>query len=316
MSPPRAGCAGRRGWPRRTARNQPAAGSAGGRLGNAVCSPKTMPCTGCAWPTGTGCGPGPAARTSRACGGGRTWPSSSPRPASPGCRRRCSPGLTRPPARAGGRCPFPTGPPTRFGPTADGGLAIRTGVGLLEVVDLATGRVRWSRPGGPDGPASDTAIATAGDALLVSVDGQLSSYDDRTGQAAVDRFAAERPGGTRPGQPAGVSRAGLRDPGAAEHHRSARPGAARHQRGERPGEMAVRAPHAGIARCLRPRADVRHRRRPCRQDEFNPATGRVRWQVASTYRAVATPAGIVIGPDHGRRTRQQRIGNVQPDHPA
>jgi hypothetical protein len=29
----------------------------------------------------------------------------------------------------------------------------------------------------------------------------------------------------------------------------------------------------------------------------NPATGRVRWQVASVYRAVATPAGVVIGPD-------------------
>jgi outer membrane protein assembly factor BamB len=33
------------------------------------------------------------------------------------------------------------------------------------------------------------------------------------------------------------------------------------------------------------------------QDAFNPATGRVRWQVASADHAVAIPAGIVIGPD-------------------
>jgi outer membrane protein assembly factor BamB len=31
------------------------------------------------------------------------------------------------------------------------------------------------------------------------------------------------------------------------------------------------------------------------QDELNPATGRVRWQVASPYNAIATAAGIVTG---------------------
>ncbi len=32
------------------------------------------------------------------------------------------------------------------------------------------------------------------------------------------------------------------------------------------------------------------------QDELDPATGRVRWEVASAYDAIATPAGIVIAP--------------------
>jgi hypothetical protein len=33
-----------------------------------------------------------------------------------------------------------------------------------------------------------------------------------------------------------------------------------------------------------------------RQDELDPITGRVRWQVASPYQAIATPAGIITAP--------------------
>ena len=192
--------------------------------------------------------------------------------------------------------PLPNGAPDAFAPTADGGLAIRTGVGLLEVVDLATGRVRWSRPGGPDGLASDTAIATAGDALLVSVDGQLSSYDDRTGQL---RWTDSLPNIQLEAGPVRLQAAdGLVYATQAKPNTTGQPAqvllALDVANGRVKWRFVPRTPElldAYAPGLMSVTADSTW------QDAFNPATGRVRWQVASTYRAVATPAGIVIGPD-------------------
>ena len=193
--------------------------------------------------------------------------------------------------------PISNGTVDAFSPTADGGLAIRTGVGLLEVVDLATGRIRWSRPGGPDGLAADSAIVAAGGALLVSVDGRLSGYDDRTGQLRwTDSLPNVRlePGSVRlqasdglvyatqaqantTGQPAQVLLAIDVANGRVKWRFV--PRAPELLDAYAPGLMSV-TDSVGIG-----------------QDAFNPATGRVRWRVASVYHAVATPTGVVIGPD-------------------
>jgi len=66
-------------------------------------------------------------------------------------------------------------------PIADGGLAILGGDGTLEVVDLSSGRVRWTRPVGYP-TQYPLPMAVAGGAVLFAVNGQLTSYDDRTGQ--------------------------------------------------------------------------------------------------------------------------------------
>jgi outer membrane protein assembly factor BamB len=192
--------------------------------------------------------------------------------------------------------PLSDGTVDAFSPTADGGLAIRTGVGLLELVDLATGRVRWSRPGGPDGLASDTAIATAGDALLVSVDGQLSSYDDRTGQL---RWTDSLPNvQVEPGRVSLQASAGLVYATQAQPNTTGQAAQVllgiSVANGRVKWRFVPRAPElldAYAPGLMSVTADSTW------QDAFNPATGRVRWQVASLYDAVVTPAGVVIGPD-------------------
>lgn len=71
-----------------------------------------------------------------------------------------------------------------FSPTADAGLATVRWDGMLELVDLSSGRLRWTRPFPPSpvtGPA-DAPMAVAGGAVLVAVNSRLTSYDDQTGQ--------------------------------------------------------------------------------------------------------------------------------------
>jgi outer membrane protein assembly factor BamB len=194
--------------------------------------------------------------------------------------------------------PVSDGTVDAFSPTADGGLAIRTGVGLLEVVDLASGRVRWSRPGGEDGLPADTAIAVAGDALLVSVDGQLSSYDDRTGQL---RWTDSLPNIQLEPGPIGLQASGgLVYATEAQSNATGQPAQVllgiSAANGRVKWRVVPRAPELldayapGLMSVASGSIDIW-------QDAFNPATGRVRWQVASDYHAVATPAGVVIGPD-------------------
>jgi outer membrane protein assembly factor BamB len=61
--------------------------------------------------------------------------------------------------------------------TADGGLAMVTTVGVLQVVNLADGTVRWRRTVG-----ASPALTAAGQLVIFGVSGRLTGYDDRTGQ--------------------------------------------------------------------------------------------------------------------------------------
>ena len=70
--------------------------------------------------------------------------------------------------------------------TADGGLAMVGADGVLQVVNLSDGRVRWRRPAvlPPDPATTDMqrAMAVAPGMVLLAVNGRLISYDDQTGQ--------------------------------------------------------------------------------------------------------------------------------------
>ena len=61
--------------------------------------------------------------------------------------------------------------------TADGGLAMVTTAGVLQVVNLADGSVRWRRTAG-----ASPALTAAGQLVIFSVNGRLTGYDDQTGQ--------------------------------------------------------------------------------------------------------------------------------------
>jgi outer membrane protein assembly factor BamB len=74
-------------------------------------------------------------------------------------------------------------------PTADGGLAMITTAGVLQVVNLSDGRIRWRRTVG-----ASAALSAAGQLVIFSVNGRLTGYDDRTGQP---RWTT----GELPGQP-------------------------------------------------------------------------------------------------------------------
>jgi outer membrane protein assembly factor BamB len=61
--------------------------------------------------------------------------------------------------------------------TADGGLAMVTTAGLLQVVNLTDGTIRWRRTVG-----ASPALTAAGQLVIFGVNGRLTGYDDRTGQ--------------------------------------------------------------------------------------------------------------------------------------
>jgi outer membrane protein assembly factor BamB len=187
-----------------------------------------------------------------------------------------------------------------FTPTADGGLAItadQDGVLELEVVELSTGRVRWTRPVDSD---LVPPVAVGGAVLFAGgADGDanssLTSYDDRTGQ--VRWTEALKPGiDTQPplqayaglvyltaevlqaagGSPTWVLLGISTADGRVKWRFSS----------SRPASLDVFAPGlVSVGTSL---------------DELDPATGRVRWHVVSPDQAIATPAGIVVtapGPD-------------------
>jgi len=178
-----------------------------------------------------------------------------------------------------------------FSPTADGGLAIVRGDDTLEVVDLSSGRVRWTRPPGLDPDPAATAVA--GGALLAAANGRLTSYDERTGQVRwADQLMPAQEGSVNaPGLQASAEMVYLTLPGAqgtqvlgisaADGRVEWRFAPARIQRlnAYAPGLVSVIADSGNTW-----------------QDDLDPATGRVRWQVASSNDAMATPAGIVTGP--------------------
>jgi outer membrane protein assembly factor BamB len=61
--------------------------------------------------------------------------------------------------------------------TGDGGLAMVRADGTLEVVNLATGAVRWTRRTG-----TSQALAAAGSVVFFGADGRLTAYDAQTGR--------------------------------------------------------------------------------------------------------------------------------------
>jgi outer membrane protein assembly factor BamB len=62
-------------------------------------------------------------------------------------------------------------------PTADGGLAMMRAGGTLQVVSLATGRVRWTRRTAPS-----SALTAAGGLVQLAAGGRVTGYADMTGQ--------------------------------------------------------------------------------------------------------------------------------------
>jgi outer membrane protein assembly factor BamB len=66
--------------------------------------------------------------------------------------------------------------------TPDGGLAVVGRRGAIEVVNLATGRVRWSRPG-----VTGASLGTADGLVLAAFGGRLHAYNDRTGRTVWTR---------------------------------------------------------------------------------------------------------------------------------
>jgi outer membrane protein assembly factor BamB len=63
--------------------------------------------------------------------------------------------------------------------TADGGLAMITPAGVLQVVSLADGTVRWQRR-----TAASPALTAAGHLVIFGGNGGLTGYDDMTGRPA------------------------------------------------------------------------------------------------------------------------------------
>jgi outer membrane protein assembly factor BamB len=187
-------------------------------------------------------------------------------------------------------------------PTADGGLAIIRLDDTLEVVDLSSGRVRWTRPAGypPNSDQDSPPPMAVGDgAVLFDVNGQLTSYDDRTGRIrwteAPMPLQLASDAGIAPGLQASaglVYATGMQQSGVpwtqvllgisvADGRVKWRIVASSQETvsAYAPGLMSVTSSSGGAW-----------------QDEFDPATGRVRWQAASAYQATATPAGTVTAP--------------------
>jgi outer membrane protein assembly factor BamB len=202
-----------------------------------------------------------------------------------------------------------------FSQTADGGLAVNVdredGVLELEVVDLSSGRVRWIRPVDSD---AVPPVAVGGGAVLFAggADGDanssLTSYDDRTGQvrwtealspwilpplqasAGLVYLTAELP---RRG--VGLPPLVLLGIRAADGRVKWRFAASPQESLDvyAPGLMSVTTTYDGTS-----------------QDELDPATGRVRWHVASPDHAIASPAGIIVitpGPDSAPAATTEQI---------
>jgi outer membrane protein assembly factor BamB len=188
-------------------------------------------------------------------------------------------------------------------PTADGGLAMIRLDGTLEVADLSSGRIRWTRQAGyqpSPGQGSPPPMAAADGAVVYDMNDQLTSYDDRTGQirwteepvplqlandvgiapsmqASAGLVYAtgvqQGAGGQWPQVLLGISAAD----GRVEWRIVASP-----QETVRPYAPGLMSATSSSGRAW--------------QDVFDPATGRVRWQAASAFQAIATPAGTVTAP--------------------
>jgi len=188
-------------------------------------------------------------------------------------------------------------------PTADGGLAIvmwsnLRGDGAAEVVNLSSGRVRWTRPVHSD---AVPPVAVSGGGVLINDGSQLTSYADRTGHVRWAEALSEPPDDAvwqastglvyltwAAGLGGGQARQVLLGIGAADGHVRWR--------------AAVRFAYTAPPDSLDPSAPglisvtTSAYSGGTSQDELDPATGRVRWRAVSPYPAIATPPGIVTAP--------------------
>jgi outer membrane protein assembly factor BamB len=195
-------------------------------------------------------------------------------------------------------------------PTADGGLAaVVDQDSVLEMVDLSSGRIRWARR--IDGTEFPPVAAAGGAVLFASPNGELTSYDDQTGRVrwtvALNWISLN---------PTSVQRSGLVYlTGEVQQDTSAQPTQMVLGISAADGRVKWRFTH-GPSGSLDPSApgvvSVSGYSGRTSQDELDPATGRIRWQVVSRYPAVATPAGIVTAPGPDRiRMRDPLTGHVR-----
>jgi outer membrane protein assembly factor BamB len=185
-------------------------------------------------------------------------------------------------------------------PTADGGLAIARGDGVLEVVDLSSGRVRWARSVSEDG---FPPVAVGGGAVLaggaVGDSESLTSYDDLTGQVRWTEALSYPPDDVvwqastgllyLTGHVQSVAGAELLLGISAADGRVQWRVVFRFEDTSPPASLDPYAP--GLMSFTTSAYSG-----GTSQDELDPVTGRVRWQVVSPYPAIATPAGIVTAP--------------------
>lgn len=191
---------------------------------------------------------------------------------------------------------------TGFYPTADAGLATVRYDGPLELVDLASGRVRWTRPF-PAGPISGPAAApltVADGAVLVAVNGRLTGYDDQTGRIRwTEVLTAVQPAGHGElGSQASAGLVYLTGTQAGADGQSTQVLLGVNAADGRVKWRLAAGPQESLDAYAPGLMSVTYESGDTRQDELDPATGRVRGQIASPYHALVTPAGIVTGPDN------------------
>jgi len=208
-------------------------------------------------------------------------------------------------------------------PTADGGLAIAIwssrGDGVLEVVDLSSGRVRWTLP---FRSTQAPPLAVAGGAVLFAANTQLTSYDDRTGQIRWTEALPAVPGADDVVWPCSLlASAGLVYLTGVQQFASGQLAQALLGIGAANGRVKWRfvpSPPGGTLDVYAPglMSVSAYQAAPERgvpgdggttQSELDPATGRIRWHVASDYPAMATPAGIVTAPGPDQITMRDTL---------
>lgn len=183
-----------------------------------------------------------------------------------------------------------------FSPTADGGMAILCGNGTLEVVDLSSGRVRWTRP-----DVYAAAMPVAGGAVLVSANGRLTSYDDRTGhvrwtEALMPAHMTSVANRLSPGAVGLAYLTGVQQLAAGQWTPvllgiSTADGRLKWRFVPKAPQGSLDAYAPGLISVTSATGTTTW------QDALDPATGRVRWKVASSYHTIATPLGILTGSD-------------------
>jgi outer membrane protein assembly factor BamB len=143
-------------------------------------------------------------------------------------------------------------------------------------------------------------MATGDGAVLFDVNGQLTSYDDRTGQIrwteAPMPLQLANDVGIAPGlQPsAGLVYVTGVQQGTGEQWPQVLLGISAAD--GRVKWRIVASPQETLSAYARGLMSVTSGSGGAWQDEFDPATGRVRWQAASAYQATASPAGTVTAP--------------------